>query len=119
MVIAEWRKLVAEVSHAFAGRRDLRGANKPAAIFVIGRDSKGNWVAQEQSGMRGGLFVDRARALKFAKSECGPDSHAILWVSGILELDLSAAPTAASEQRLAESVAGKHRADLSWLTRSA
>jgi hypothetical protein len=29
MVIAEWRKLVAEVSHAFAGRRDRRGANKP------------------------------------------------------------------------------------------
>jgi hypothetical protein len=82
-------------------------------------DSKGNWVAQEQSGMRGGLFVDRARALKFAKSECGPGSHAILWVSGVLELDLSAAPTAASEQRFAESVTDKRRADFSWLTRSA
>jgi hypothetical protein len=77
-------------------------------IFVIGKDSKGNWVAQEQSGKRGGLFVDRARALKFAKSECGPDPHAIVWVSGVLELDISAASTAASEQRLA--VAGKRRA---------
>jgi hypothetical protein len=119
MVIAKWRKLVAEVSHAFAGRRDRREANKPTPIFVIGRDSKGNWVAREQSGTRGGLFVDRARALKFAKSECGPGSHAILWVSGVLEFDLSAAPTSASEQRLAESVAGKRRADFSWLTRSA
>jgi hypothetical protein len=79
-------------------------------IFVIGRDSKGNWVAQEQSGMRGGLFVDRARAVKFAKFECGPDPHAILWVSGVLELDLSAASTAASEQRLVKSVARKRRA---------
>jgi hypothetical protein len=77
-------------------------------IFVIGKDSKGNWVAQEQSGKRGGLFVDHARALKFAKSECGPDPHAIVWVSGVLELDLSAASTAASEQRLA--IAGKRRA---------
>jgi hypothetical protein len=29
MVIAEWHKLVAEVSHAFARRRDRRGADKP------------------------------------------------------------------------------------------
>jgi hypothetical protein len=28
MVIAEWRKLVAEVSHACAGRRDRGKANK-------------------------------------------------------------------------------------------
>jgi hypothetical protein len=27
MVVAEWQKLVAEVSHAFAGRRDRGGAN--------------------------------------------------------------------------------------------
>jgi hypothetical protein len=47
-------------------------------IFVIGKDSKGNWVAQDKSGLRGGLFVDRAQALKFAKFECGPDPHAIL-----------------------------------------
>jgi hypothetical protein len=29
MVIAEWRKLVAEAWHAFAGRRERRAANKP------------------------------------------------------------------------------------------
>jgi hypothetical protein len=28
MVIAEWRKLVAEISHSFAGRRDRRRASK-------------------------------------------------------------------------------------------
>lgn len=78
-----------------------------AAIFVIGKDSQGNWVAQEQNGMRGGLFVDPARALKFAKSECGSAHHAILWASGVLELDLSAA---ASANRLGQSLSRERRA---------
>lgn len=63
-------------------------------IFMIGRDSRGNWVAQEQSGARGGLFVDRAWALKFAKSENGNHPHAVVWVSGILELNTGFAPAA-------------------------
>jgi hypothetical protein len=79
-------------------------------IFVIGRDSKGNWVAQEQSGMRGGLFIDRASALKFAKAESGRDPRAIVWVSGVLELDTSATVVSTSEQRRAETVARERRA---------
>lgn len=71
-------------------------------IFLIGRDSRGNWVAQEQNGACGGLFVDRAGALKFVKSENGDHPHAVVWVNGILELDVSAAPAAAREERLAE-----------------
>ena len=59
-------------------------------IFMIGRDSGGNWVVQEQSGARGGLFVDRAGALKFARSETGNHPHAVVWVSGVLELDAGA-----------------------------
>jgi hypothetical protein len=68
-------------------------------IFMIGRDSRGNWVAQEQSGARGGLFVDRAGALKFAKSECGNYRHAIVWVSGVLELDTGTSLAIAPEQQ--------------------
>lgn len=79
-------------------------------IFMIGRDSQGNWVAQEQSGMRGGLFVDRAGALKFVKAESGRDPHAIVWVSGVLELDIPPASTAVSGQRLVESAARQRRA---------
>jgi hypothetical protein len=70
-------------------------------IFMIGRDGRGNWVAQEQSGTRGGLFVDRAAALKFAKFESGTDPHAIVWVSGILELNTSSTTAIASARRLA------------------
>jgi hypothetical protein len=77
---------------------------------MIGRDSQGNWVAKERSGIRGGLFVDRATALKFAKAESGRDPHAIVWVSGEVELDLAAASTAASEQGLVATVTRKRRA---------
>jgi hypothetical protein len=76
-------------------KQDNEAAEPPSClqppIFMIGRDSRGNWVAQEQSGARGGLFVDRAGALKFARSENGNHLHAVVWVSGILELNTSAA----------------------------
>jgi hypothetical protein len=74
-------------------------------IFMIGRDSKGNWVAQEQGGARGGLFVDRAGALKFAKSESGNHPYAVVWVSGVLELDVSHAPVIADDARRERRVA--------------
>ncbi len=73
-------------------------------IFRIGRDSRGNWVAQEQSGARGGLFVDRAGALKFAKSESGNQPHAVVWVSGVLELDASHAPAGAAHRPLSDGI---------------
>jgi hypothetical protein len=60
-------------------------------IFMIGRDSRGNWVAQEKSGGRGGLFINRAEALKYAKFESGDYPHAVVMVSGPLELDTSCA----------------------------
>jgi hypothetical protein len=71
-------------------------------IFLIGRDSKGNWVVQEQNGARGGLFVDRERALKFATSENGNHPPAIVWVNGALELNASAEPAAPPKERSAD-----------------
>jgi hypothetical protein len=59
---------------------------------MIGQDSRGNWVIQDQSGTRGGLFVDRAEALKFARSENGNQPHAIVIVDGIFELDTTSGP---------------------------
>jgi hypothetical protein len=78
-------------------------------IFMIGQDSRGNWVAQEQNGVCGGLFVDRAGALKFAKSENGNHPHTVVWVSGVLELDISRAPAIAAEQWPAERVRRERR----------
>jgi hypothetical protein len=61
-------------------------------LFRIGRDSHGNWVVQDQQGLCGGLFVDRAEALKFAMFENGNRPQAVIMVPGVLELDMSAKP---------------------------
>jgi hypothetical protein len=57
-------------------------------LFRIGRDSRGRWVAQDQHGLCGGLFIDRAEALKFAMFENGNCPHAVITVPGVLELDI-------------------------------
>jgi hypothetical protein len=59
--------------------------------FMIGQDRRGNWVVQDQSAIRGGLFVNRDAALRFARSENGDQPPAIVMVSGILELDMTCA----------------------------
>ena len=61
-------------------------------LFRIGKDSHGNWVAQDQQGLCGGLFVDRAEALKFAMFENGNRPQAVIMVPGTLELDISGTP---------------------------
>jgi len=57
-------------------------------MFYIGRNSRGAWVVQGQSGLRGGLFIDRAEALRFALFENGQQRQAVLMVPGVLELDM-------------------------------
>ena len=60
-----------------------------SSLFLIGRNSRGNWVVQSQHGLRGGLFVSRAEALKFALFENGNRRHLVVMVPGVFELDLS------------------------------
>jgi hypothetical protein len=69
-------------------------SSRLARLFRIGRDSRGRWVVQDQQGLRGGLFIDRAEALKFAMFENGNCPQAVIMVPGILELDMSAKPRA-------------------------
>jgi hypothetical protein len=71
-------------------------------IFMIGRDSGGHWVAREKDGLRGGLFINRAAAMKYAKLESGDYPHAVVMVSGILELDTTCAAARSFQQRHAE-----------------
>ena len=63
-----------------------------SSLFMVGKDSRGNWVVQDQKGLCGGLFVNRAQALKFAMFENGNRPQAVIMVPGILELDMSAQP---------------------------
>ena len=58
-------------------------------LFMIGKDSRGNWVVQDNQGSRGGLFVSRAEALKFAMFENGNRPQAVIMMPGIFELDMS------------------------------
>ena len=52
-------------------------------MFQIGRNSRGNWVVKDQKGLCGGLFVDRAEALKFAMFENGNRPQAVIMVPGL------------------------------------
>jgi hypothetical protein len=66
-------------------------------LFLIGKNSRGNWVVQDQKGLRGGLFVDRAEALKFAMFENGNRPQAVIMVPDVLELDMSRKPRAVGD----------------------
>ena len=66
-----------------------------ARLFRVGRNGRGNWVVQDQQGLCGGLFVNRAQALKFAMFENGNCPQAVIMSPGIIELDLSSKPPTA------------------------
>jgi hypothetical protein len=69
--------------------------------FRIGRNSHGNWVVQDPNGLRGGLFVDRAEALRYALRESGNRRRAVIMVPGILELDITGTGTPGSALAIA------------------
>ena len=77
-----------------------------STIVFIGQNSRGNWVAQEQNGLYGGLFVNRAQAVKYALFENGHHPETIVELSREIELDMggkvsSADRTTASSRRAA------------------
>lgn len=65
-----------------------------AQIFYIGKNSRGHWVVQDQNHTCGGLFVDRAEAVRYAMFENGRKRQAVVMVPETMELDLGGAPAA-------------------------
>jgi hypothetical protein len=61
-----------------------------STIVFIGRNSRGNWVAQQQNGLYGGLFVNRAQAIRYALFENGHHPETIVELKRAIELDMSA-----------------------------
>ena len=59
------------------------------SLVFIGRDSHGNWVAQEQNGLFGGLFINRVEAVRYALFENGHHPEAIVAAPSALELDMT------------------------------
>ncbi len=57
-------------------------------LVIVGRNSRGNWVAQEENGLFCGLFVSRAQALKYALFENGHHPETIILTTNIVELDM-------------------------------
>ena len=70
-------------------------SSRAKSLFRVGKNSRGNWVVQDQTGLCGGMFVNRAEAIKFAMFENGNRPQAVIMVPGILELDMSRKPHAA------------------------
>ncbi len=60
-----------------------------STVVFIGRNGRGNWVAREQHGLFGGLFVNRAQALKYALFENGHHLETIVELAREIELDIS------------------------------
>jgi hypothetical protein len=57
-------------------------------IVFIGRNRRGNWVIQQQNGLYGGLFVNRAQAVKYALFENGHHPETIVELLQTIELDM-------------------------------
>jgi hypothetical protein len=64
-------------------------SHSKSSLFFIGKNSHGNWVVQDEQHLSGGLFIDRAAALRFALFENGNQPQFIIMVPGVLELDLN------------------------------
>ena len=58
-------------------------------LFMVGQDERGNWVVQDLDGVCGGFFVSREAAMRYIRSENGPQPQAVVLVSGVLELDMT------------------------------
>lgn len=58
-----------------------------SSVFILGQDDHGNWVVRDQNGLRGGLFVGCAEALRYVRSESGNRARTVVMVNGSLELD--------------------------------
>ena len=70
------------------GETFLSGGSE-AALFLIGQNRRGQWVVQDQRGRRGGLFISRAAALKYALFENGNRPQLVVTMPGTFDLDLS------------------------------
>jgi len=77
--------------------------------FQIGKDSRGNWVVQDDQGLCGGLFIDRAQALRFAMLENGSRPQAVVMVPGIFELAVNRDPRAARVRPVNSNVGGQRK----------
>jgi hypothetical protein len=71
---------------------ELPSRSAASAIVFVGRNRHGQWVALQQNGLYGGLFVDRTQAIKYALFENGHHPETIIELSREIELDMRGGP---------------------------
>jgi hypothetical protein len=88
--IRPWRRKRALVTRRISNVKLVEppSCSSASSIVFIGRNSRGNWVAQEQNGLYGGLFVNRAQAVKYALFENNHHPETIVELSREIELDI-------------------------------
>ena len=84
--IEQHRRLREEIRSLSARQQADRAASSSALRFLIGRNSRGKWVARDEQGRRGGLFNAFAEAVRFALREVGRAQGTIVLVSHVVEL---------------------------------
>jgi hypothetical protein len=73
--------------------RQTEPPSSTSTVVLIGRNSRGGWVAQEQNGLYGGLFINRAEAVRYALFENGHHPEAIITAPDAFELDMTQKPS--------------------------
>jgi hypothetical protein len=61
--------------------------------LLMGTNSRGDWVVRDRAGRRGGVFVNRASALRYLRLETGVRAPRVTMVAGNLELDMPSLDT--------------------------
>ena len=84
------------------------------SLVFIGKNRSGQWVAQEQNGLYGGLFVSRAQAVKYALFENGQHPETIVELPCEIELDMNA--HSVSHGCPARRLTPQHHGDAQWLS---
>ncbi|WP_342723896.1 hypothetical protein AAFG07_33095 [Bradyrhizobium sp. B097] len=67
---------------------DEPSSSRSASVVFVGRNRHGRWVAWEQNGRFGGLFVNRAAAFKFALLKNGHYPENIVELPPEIELEI-------------------------------
>lgn len=70
-------------------QRTAASPSNESDCVLVGVDRHGSWVVRTSSGKRGGLFVSRVAALRYAQLEFARSRSRIVIMPGHLELDVA------------------------------
>ena len=91
-------------SPAYAQCRSPSRRPLTPSLFLIGKDSRGNWVVRNQAGRYAAVFVERSKALRFAMLDDDRRPRAAIMVPSVLDfgVDGTQEPVGADLRRVTE-----------------